>query len=167
MKDFERHDSQVEDIDTKRAESGTRCDPHGYPLLPQPSSSPLDPLNWPYGLKIFVLLQVSFLAMLGPFNSSIINSAFVPLAKSLNITPVQASYNTTISIVFAGVAPLFWIPLAKRYGRRWVYLCTGVVGVASAAGSAVSTNWAGLMTARAFNGIGTSAGILSLKLSSG
>lgn len=53
--------------------SGTKVDKHGLPLIPQPSSDPSDPLNFPQWLKIAILLQVSFLAGLGPLNQAVIN----------------------------------------------------------------------------------------------
>jgi hypothetical protein len=54
--------------------TGTLYDKHGFPLVPQPSPYADDPLNWPAWKKWMVLLQISFLAMLGPFNSSTIVS---------------------------------------------------------------------------------------------
>lgn len=63
-------------------------DSNGYPLRPQPSSNPqgmnndlrrenlsltqLDPLSWSKWFKLAVLLQVSFLAFLGPFSQGAI-----------------------------------------------------------------------------------------------
>jgi MFS family permease len=59
------------------------------------------------------LIQVSFLAFLGPFNSAVINPALIDLSKAFHITPQTASYQTTTVIAVAGVAPLFWVPLAN------------------------------------------------------
>lgn len=58
-----------------------KLDPHGYPLRPQPSDDPKDPLNWPTWLKLSTLLQVSFLAFLGPFTQAVINAAFKPVCR--------------------------------------------------------------------------------------
>ena len=41
-----------------------RLDKHGFPLVPQPSSSPMDPLNWSVWLKIAVLAQISCISFL-------------------------------------------------------------------------------------------------------
>jgi hypothetical protein len=56
---------------------------------------------------------VSFLALLGPFNSAVVNPALVDLSKAFHITTQEASYQTTTVIVVVGVAPLFWVPLAN------------------------------------------------------
>lgn len=77
----------------------------------------------------------------------------------MGVTITQASYNTTLAIVLAGVAPLVWSPLANVYGRRPVYIFSSIIGIAAGAGSAVSTKWGNLLVARCFVGIGTSAGM--------
>ena len=106
-----------------------------------------------------MLFQVSFLAFLGPFSQAVINSAYLPLAKAMHITVVTASYNTTIAIVLAGVSPILWSPLSNVYGRRPVFLAVSVIGIAAQFGSAAAKSWGGLLAARAFTGVGTSAGM--------
>ncbi|KAF8143827.1 MFS general substrate transporter [Mycena galopus ATCC 62051] len=102
-------------------DQGTKLDKHGLPLIPQPSADPSDPLNFPQWLKVAILLQVSFLAGLGPLNQAVINPAYVPLAAHFHKTTVVASYQTTIAIAFAGVGSFLWVPLANTYGRRPFY----------------------------------------------
>lgn len=121
--------------------------------------TPPDPLNWPYALKLAVLIQVSFLAFLGPFCQAVINSAFVPLAKAMHITVTVASYNTTVPILFAGVSPLLWSPIANVYGRRPIFIFVTALGILSQCACAAAPTWGGILAARAFVGIGTSAGM--------
>jgi hypothetical protein len=54
------------------------------------------------------------------------NSAYVPLAKAMHIIVVEASYQTTIAIVFAGAAPLLWSPISNAYGRRPILSALGI-----------------------------------------
>lgn len=49
-------------------------DRHGVELSPQPSSDPLDPLNWKPWLKFIVLAQVSLLAFLSLMSAALIVS---------------------------------------------------------------------------------------------
>ncbi|KAF2092501.1 MFS general substrate transporter [Rhizodiscina lignyota] len=149
-------------------ESQPKLDKHGFPLRPQPTDSPLDPLNWNRWIKLLVLLQVSFLGFLGPFSQGAIespvdrvwkNSAYRPLSQFMGITITEASYNTTLAIVLAGVAPLFYSPLANIYGRRPVYIFSCIIGIVAGARSAISTHWKNLLVARVFVGVGTSAGM--------
>ncbi|EMC98470.1 hypothetical protein BAUCODRAFT_32515 [Baudoinia panamericana UAMH 10762] len=137
----------------------SKVDPHGYPLRPQPTDDRMDPLNWPYWIKMAVLIQVSFLAFLGPFCQAVINSAFVPLSKAMHISVTVASYNTTIAILFAGVSPIIWSPIANIYGRRPIFIAVTALGIAAQCACAVAPHWSGILIARAFVGIGTSAGM--------
>src|SRR3569833_3442414 len=47
-----------------------RLDPHGLPLVPQPSADPMDPLNWKLWLKVMVLVEVSVLSFLALLSAS-------------------------------------------------------------------------------------------------
>lgn len=105
------------------------------------------------------MFQVSFLAFCGPFTQAVINSAYANLAKDLHITVVQASYQTTIAIVFAGVSPLLWSPISNVYGRRPIFICVSAIGIIAQCASASAKTWGGILAARAFVGVGTSAGM--------
>lgn len=104
-----------------------------------------------------MLLQVSFLALLGPFNSSVVNPALVPLAELFDIPVDKAPLQTTTVIIAVGIAPLVWTPLANVYGRRPIYLVSTLIGIVSTVGSGVATSWAGLIVGRVFSGIGVGA----------
>lgn len=106
-----------------------------------------------------VLLQVSWLAFLGPLAAAVVNPAFVPLSKAFNITVVQASYELTVYIVSAGVGPLLAVPLANVYGRRPVYIIGNLVAAVTNIIAGYCTSWAGLMITRVFNGIGAGSPI--------
>lgn len=81
------------------------------------------------------------------------------MAKSLHISVVDASYQVTITIAVAGVVPFFWSPLSNVYGRRPVFIFLTAVAVASHAASGAASTWSGILTARAFVGVGVSAGL--------
>lgn len=100
-----------------------------------------------------MLIQVSLLAALGTLNTAIINPAYSQLAEELNISIVQASYQTTVTIAINGIGPFLWIPLANVYGRRPVYLFTTLLGFASILGSAYAQTYAQLIGARIVNGL--------------
>ena len=104
-------------------------------------------------LKVLVLIQVSLLSSLGGINTAMINPAYVPMAKELHISTIRASYQTTVCIVLAGVAPFLWVPLSNKYGRRPVLLGTTLLGFVSILGSAYSKTFGQLVAARVFNGV--------------
>ncbi|KAJ7207571.1 MFS general substrate transporter [Mycena pura] len=155
-------DSQTASSDLKEGavlevDPDVKVDKHGLPLIPQPSSDPSDPLNFPQWLKIAILLQVSFLVGLGPLNQAVINPAYVPLAAHFHKTTVVASYQTTIAIAFVGVGAFLWVPLANTYGRRPVLLFTALLSAASSLASGKAQTWSQLIGTRVLNGIGTAS----------
>ena len=104
-------------------------------------------------LKLFVALQISWLACLGPMASAVINPAFVPLSKAFKITTVQASYELTVFLVFSGVGPLLTAPLSNVYGRRPVYLLGCLLaGITNVIAGHCNT-WSGILITRVFNGM--------------
>ncbi|KAJ7224103.1 MFS general substrate transporter [Mycena pura] len=131
-------------------ESRLKLDKTGLPLIPQPSDDASDPLNFPQWLKIAVLLQVSFLAGLGPLNQATVNPAFVPLAAHFHVT-------TVVARAFAGIGSFIWVPLANTYGRRPVILFTTLIAAASSLGSGKAITWPQLIATRVLNGLGTSS----------
>ncbi|KAI9750737.1 MAG: hypothetical protein M4579_006338, partial [Chaenotheca gracillima] len=150
---------RAEDMSSHAEEKGevepnVRLDRNGLPLVPAPSEHKDDPLNWSPSLKLFVCLQISWLAMMGPMSSAVINPAFVPLGKAFGITTVQATYEFTIYIVFAGVGPLFLTPFANVYGRRPIYLFGNLLAGVTNIIAGHCTSWSGLLVTRVFNGIG-------------
>ncbi|KAJ7477324.1 MFS general substrate transporter [Mycena galericulata] len=150
-------ESQAVHVSLGRTETSLKLDKTGLPLIPQPSEDASDPLNFPQWLKVAILLQVSFLALLGPLNQATINPAFVPLAAHFKISTVVASYQTTIAIAFAGIGSFVWVPLANTYGRRPVLLFTTLIAAASSLGSGKALTWSQLIATRVLNGLGTSS----------
>ncbi|EIM88160.1 MFS general substrate transporter [Stereum hirsutum FP-91666 SS1] len=134
-----------------------KLDKNGLPLVPQPSSDPSDPLNFPQWLKVVILIQASVMALLGPFNTAVINPALVPLGEHFDVSTVTASYQTTIAIAFAGSGAFLWVPLANTYGRRPVMLFTALVAAASSLGSGKAETWGTLIVSRVFNGLAVSS----------
>lgn len=56
-----------------------------------------------------------------------------------------------------GLGPFLWVPLARVYGRRPVYLFSTLVGVGAALGASYATSFPRLLAARVFMGAFPSA----------
>lgn len=69
-----------------------------------------------------------------------------------NFSCQRASYQTSIAIVFAGVAPFLWVPLANVYGRRPIFLFGTAITIAAICGAGASDTFGKLLAARAFQG---------------
>jgi MFS family permease len=62
-------------------------------------------------------------------------------------------------MVFQGLAPSFWGPLADKYGRRPIFISTLIVYLGANVGLALSKNYATLMVFRGIQAVGSSATI--------
>lgn len=94
------------------------------------------------------------LALLGPLGSAVINPAFVPLSKAFGLTPVQASYELTVFLMFTAFGPFIVLPFANSYGRRPLILAGAFLAAITNIIAGYSPTWAGIMITRAINGIG-------------
>jgi len=147
-------------IDVSRAEQPEekekplKLDRNGIPLDPQPTDHPDDPLNWPLWGKVYVSLMVSGLGFISQMGSALINPAFVIMSKDLHVTVEQASYCTTVFILFSGILPMFIVPFSNVYGRRIIYIIFTIIAVAAQMGSGAAKSYGGVITGRVFYGIG-------------
>ena len=148
--------STATDIDHVESPPSLKLDSHGLPLVPQPSDDPDDPLNWPYWHKVYIVGLIAVLGLVSQMGSALINPAFVLMAKDLNVTVEQASYCTTVFILFGGVAPIFIVPFANVYGRRPCYIVFIIIAAAGQFASAGASSYGGVIAGRVFNGIGAS-----------
>jgi MFS family permease len=87
-------------------------------------------------------------------SSAVVNPAFVQLGKAFDNTTIQASYELTVYIIFAGVGPLFIAPLSNVYGRRPVYLAGNLLAGICNVVAGNCTTWNGILVTRVFMGIG-------------
>ena len=150
------HTSNTSFSHTEAKSTALKLDRYGLPLVPQPSDDPDDPLNWPKWQRIYIALLVSALGFVAQLGSALINPAFVQMSKDLHITVEQASYCTTVFILFGGVLSMFVVPFANVYGRRTMYLVFTLIGAAGAFASAGAPTYGGVIAGRVFNGIGGS-----------
>lgn len=91
-----------------------KLDRHGLPLVPQPSDHEDDPLNWPKIYRIYIALLISLLGFVAQMGSALINPAFEEMSEDLGISIEQASYCTTVFILFGGVLSMFVVSFLGR-----------------------------------------------------
>jgi MFS family permease len=108
-----------------------------------------DPYNWPKRKKVTNLVLVAFHAMMGTFTAASIQSSFQNIAQDFHISLQKASYLVSIVIAVLGVAPLFWRPLADRFGRRPVFLFSLLISLVGNVGCAESPSYATMGLCRA------------------
>ncbi|KAK5167587.1 uncharacterized protein LTR77_007286 [Saxophila tyrrhenica] len=136
--------------------STLKLDRHGLPLAPQPSDHPDDPLNWSIFYKIYIALLISLLGFVVQMGAALINPAFEEMSEDLSITVEQASYCTTVFILFGGVVALLVVPFANIYGRRPAFVISGMFAFAGQFVSGGVSSYGGVIAGRVLNGTGAS-----------
>ncbi|TID25600.1 MFS general substrate transporter [Venturia nashicola] len=102
---------------------------------------------------------VSLAAMFSPLSSNIYFPALTDIAESLNTSIALVALTVSIYMVFQGLAPSFWGPLADSYGRRPIFLSTLFVYFLANIALAQSKSFAMLMLFRGIQAIGSSSTI--------
>ncbi|KAL2831582.1 major facilitator superfamily domain-containing protein [Aspergillus pseudoustus] len=118
-------------------------------LDPLPSPSDNDPYNWPTWKKLVNLILVAFHAFMSTFTASII-PAYHDISVDFGVSIQGASYLTSAQIAVLGVAPLFWKPLSKRYGRLPIFLVSSAFSAVFNIGCAESKTYTSMMICRVF-----------------
>jgi MFS family permease len=83
------------------------------------------------------------------FTAASIQSAFIAIAADLGVSLQRATYLTSLQIAILGGAPLFWRPVANRYGRRPVFLLSLIFSAVGNIGCAKSPSYASMAVCRA------------------
>jgi Major Facilitator Superfamily len=115
---------------------------------------------------------VSIAAMFSPLSSNIYFPAMVSISKvryrkeharltlkALHTSVELIALTVTIYMLFQGLSPSLWGPLADNYGRRPVLLCTLTVYILANLGLALSPSFATLMAFRAIQAVGSASTI--------
>ncbi|RKU49612.1 hypothetical protein DL546_009554 [Coniochaeta pulveracea] len=88
-----------------------------------------------------------------------ISPAALTLAKEFHVKNSTATYIGSAPTILAALAPLFWIPLSRRIGRRPVLLMGPLISMAGAIGVANSQSFAQALACRMVMGFGGPVGL--------
>ncbi|KAL5114979.1 hypothetical protein ACEQ8H_007152 [Pleosporales sp. CAS-2024a] len=144
------------DAGSRIGRSGLKYDKTGKILLiPQPSDDPNDPLNWSLLRRDIILVFLSALAVVASALSPILASNTVSLAIYFGHDLTDMALLTGYHLLGVGIAGFLFVPSARIWGKRHVYLIGNVMVVASSVwGGAIGKNYAGFLWARVFQGVG-------------
>ncbi|KAF1812555.1 MFS transporter [Eremomyces bilateralis CBS 781.70] len=130
----------------------------GIRLHPQPTSDPLDPLNWSKWKKGRIVAIVMGLYFMFTYVTTTTVPAFLEIQELYNITDEQLNWTVAIPALGLAAGPLLWSSLADIFGRRIIFIIGTVVALAATIGAGLAPNYGGYMAARFFQGLGTSPG---------
>ena len=144
-------------------------------LIPQPTDSPNDPLNWSYRKKAITLIIIAYIAALADYTGGTAIITVIP--QSLYVTPFlifDAKTDQAISewqmapaavqravvgnIFTIGACGLFVVALANYFGRLPITLLFQTVFLGTCVWSAAATSFDSYLAARIVNGFFCSVG---------
>ncbi|RDW63117.1 putative MFS transporter [Aspergillus mulundensis] len=127
-------------------------------IHPQPTSDPLDPLNWSRLQKHTILGIVMFKYFLFTYLTTTTVPSFPALQAQFAISYSEVNWTVAIPALGLALGPLFWSGLSDIYGRRIVFIVGTLIALASTIGAAAAHSYDGYMAARFFQGFGVSPG---------
>ncbi|KAJ5584530.1 uncharacterized protein N7459_004330 [Penicillium hispanicum] len=123
-------------------------------LVPQPSKSSLDPLNWSRIRKelLFatIILGSCITGSLGP----VLVPGFTVIAANLDVSLTNVTLLNGSLVMALGVSAYLCSAFASVYGKRVVYLFTVILLLVSCCWAAASKSYNSLIASRVFQGLG-------------
>ncbi|KAI9933190.1 hypothetical protein ASPWEDRAFT_42949 [Aspergillus wentii DTO 134E9] len=125
----------------------------GVVLLPQPSDSPNDPLNWSSARKTWHFILVSFITALTAAISNDAGAAQDSLNEVYGISYDSMNTGAGVLFLFIGWSCIFFAPASSLYGRRITYIICILSGTLGSVWFALSKRTADTIWSQAFVGM--------------
>lgn len=139
------------------AAEGKKTDKTGKIILePQPDESPNDPLNWPTWRRDMALMALGFYCMVGGGLGPLLAAGFYNIADQYGVRVEDVSLTTGLYMMGLGLGSVIASPTAILWGKRPVYLASGVLFIASSVWCAMSPSFGSLVAARVVQGMAIS-----------
>ncbi|KAF9892637.1 hypothetical protein FE257_001039 [Aspergillus nanangensis] len=122
-------------------------------LIPQPSDSPNDPLNWSSFRKHLILIIVSVTAFLPDYGSATGAVTLIPQAAEWSMTEDAVNHSQVGNVFMLGAGGPFVVALAAYFGRFPVLFWFAVAALATAIWCAAAQSFPSFMAARILNGL--------------
>ncbi|PGH01144.1 hypothetical protein AJ79_08015 [Helicocarpus griseus UAMH5409] len=124
-------------------------------LVPQPSDDPNDPLNWSLLKRDTILAILSLISVLCATTSPLLAANTATLAVDYSVSFTDAALLTGYHLCAVGIAGLLFVPSARVWGKRHLYLLGCFIMIFSSAwGGASRKSYGSMLAARVFQGIG-------------
>ncbi|KAJ5888676.1 hypothetical protein N7495_008717 [Penicillium taxi] len=132
--------------------NGLKTAPDGTILIPQPSSSPNDPLNWSPFRKHLFLIIISLTAFLPDYGSATGALALQPQGVEWNMDPNVVNHSQVGNVFMVGAAGPIIVALAAYFGRFPLLFWWTLLAVGTAVWCAAAKSFDSFMAARILNG---------------
>ncbi|KAJ5750818.1 hypothetical protein N7533_007846 [Penicillium manginii] len=121
-------------------------------LIPQPSDSPNDPLNWSPFRKHLILIIISCTAFLPDYGSATGAVTLVPQGKEWNMDPNVVNHSQVGNVFMLGAAGPIIVALSAYFGRFPILFWWALLALATAVWCAAAQSFESFMAARILNG---------------
>lgn len=125
----------------------------GVILVPQPSDSPNDPLNWSLPRKMWHFFLLSFITGLTAAVSNDAGAAQDSLNQIYGISYDSMNTGAGVLFIFIGWSCIFFAPASSLYGRRITYLICLLAGCLGSVWFALSKQTADTIWSQMFVGM--------------
>lgn len=125
----------------------------GVILVPQPSDSPNDPLNWSLPRKMWHFFLLSFITGLTAAVSNDAGAAQDSLNQIYGISYDSMNTGAGVLFIFIGWSCIFFAPASSLYGRRITYLICLLAGCLGSVWFALSKRTADTIWSQMFVGM--------------
>lgn len=122
-------------------------------LVPQPSKSRDDPLNFSHIRKELMFLTIIFGACLTGVIGPLLVPGFPIIAMAFKITLTQVTLLNGSLVMALGVSSYLCSCLATIYGKRLIFLITTIMLIATSCWGAAANTYDSLLAARVCQGI--------------
>ncbi|KAK1069461.1 hypothetical protein LTR74_004786 [Friedmanniomyces endolithicus] len=156
--------SRLIEHDLHRTASGRNQQGDHIVLIPPPSQSGLDPLNWPTWRKYTVLLTMSLFSFVASFGSAGVAPALPALIPEFLVFPPfgpphplpfsTLTHLVAVNVLLLGCSNIFWVPLASTFGRRPILLISLLLSTFTSMWCGLAGTFNSLLAARVVQGIG-------------
>ncbi|KAH8651840.1 major facilitator superfamily domain-containing protein [Tricladium varicosporioides] len=128
-------------------------------LVPQPSDSPNDPLNWPKWKKNMAYFSICYSTMMGGSLGPIMSPATGVIAKEFHVTISRAALPGGYPLLSAGIGAFLLQAWAPVLGKRSAYIASTALLFVTTVWSAQipSSNFNELLACRTLQGFGNGA----------
>mmetsp|Transcript_2 Transcript_2/g.2 ORF Transcript_2/g.2 Transcript_2/m.2 type:complete len:577 (+) Transcript_2:296-2026(+) len=140
-------------IDSSSSGRPLKKNKKGIILLPQPSDSPNDPLNWSTPRKMWHFFLLSFITGLTAAVSNDAGAAQDSLNEIYGISYDSMNTGAGVLFLFIGWSCIFFAPASSLYGRRITYLICLLAGCLGSVWFALSKRTSDTIWSQAFVGM--------------
>ncbi|KAF2802456.1 MFS general substrate transporter [Mytilinidion resinicola] len=130
-------------------------------------NDPTNPRDWKFAYKVWITIQLGFLALAASTASSIIGPAGNTIAEYASVSREVSVLSVSLYILGFGFGPLCWAPISEIWGRRWSILPAFFILGLFSIGTAVSKNAASIFLTRFFAGLFGSAPVSNVSAALG